>query len=288
MIQLLQRKATNNELNSNINKLESMLVDMDKNMVIHDINRLKSELDITKNKYNRENIKSLIKYLEKLVRLTDDDGKIELCWDVKKDDIPSTYPIRLINEELYKIDICNYITVSSDEYILNVDLTDLANIIAFEFMYKELDETHESIEELLKDCGIISAEDPLVILNKFKENNDNVFELSKSMKVSDTPYMSVDDLELHDYFNTKVFKTDRYKEVVEYSCKYAATLIANRLLQNLNLNRIKYKLLAINPTNIVLIIDKIENKEDYTNFLESIIIRVFGRKFEVKAKLELF
>lgn len=288
MIELIQHKVTNSELSNNINKIEEIEVNIDKNMVEHDINRLKKELDKSTNRYDKANIKALIKYLEKLLKNTNEDGVLEICWNNSKDGIPVTYPIKIINEQLYKVDISNYVATASNENIICIDLTELADIIAFEFIFKELGETHDSIEGLLDKCGILSFEDSSILTNRFKENNDKMFELSKDMKVSDTPYMSSEDYELHDYFHTKKFKVNTYKEVVEYSCRYAATLIANNILNNLNTNNINYKLLAINSTNIVFIIDKLENKEDYQSFIDEVSIRVFGRRFIVNTKVEVY
>lgn len=288
MIELIQHKVTNSELSNNINKLEEMEVNIDKNMVEHDITRLKKELDNSTNRYDKANIKALIKYLEKLLRNTNEDGVLEICWNNSKDGIPATYPIKIINEPLYKVDISNYVATAANERVICIDLTELADIISFELIFKELGETHDSIEELLDKCGILSFEDSSVLTNRFKENNDKMFELSKDMKVSDTPYMSSEEAELHDYFHTKKFKVNTYKEVVEYSCRYAATLIANNILNNLNTNKINYKLLAINSTNIVFIIDKLENKEDYQSFIDEVSIRVFGRRFIVNTKVEVY
>ena len=288
MIEIIQHKVTNNELISNINKLEEIEVTINKSMVEHDINRLKAELENSINRYDKANIKALIKHLEKIVQQLNEESKLEICWNISKDNIPTTYPIKFINEELYKIDTSNYVEVSNEEKIVNIDIKELADIIAFEFIYKELGETHDTIEELLDKCGILGFEESKILTNKFKENNDNMFELSRSMKVSETPYLSSEDHELQDYFNTRRFKADDYKEVVEYSCMYASTLIANSILNNLNLNKIGYKLLAINPTNIVLIIDKLANNEDYHTLIDDISVRAFGRRFIVKTNIGVF
>ena len=98
MIEIIQHKVTNNELISNINKLEEIEVTINKSMVEHDINRLKAELENSINRYDKANIKALIKHLEKIVKQLNEESKLEICWNISKDNKPTTYPIKFINE----------------------------------------------------------------------------------------------------------------------------------------------------------------------------------------------
>lgn len=287
MIEIIQKKISKQTLMNPYNKMEEISVSVNRDLINKDISRLKEMLDDTKNKYNKKNIKALISYLNKLLKSILDDSTFEMCWNTDKD-IPYTYPLNLINERLYGIDICNYIEVEEDEKLVQMNMTSLADIIAFELMSRDIGETHDSIEELLKDCGIIGFEPASLLTDFFASNGDNMFELSKSMKIEDTPYYSFDNKTVHDYFSSKEFKTDKYRDVVSYSCKYANTIIANSIIKNCLHSNINIKLLMLNATDIVFIVKDTDEVNIKGNIIEEISIRTFGRRFKVEPDIQIF
>lgn len=283
MIELIQHKINSTDLSANFNKLNEFTVTVNKDIIRKDIDRLKKDLTETKNKYNKANINGLLAYLEKILKHTDEESKFDICWVTEsKDGLPYTYPLQLVNEPLYGINTCNYIELDSSEKLIEINLADLADIIAFEFMYKDLGESHESVEELLKDCGIIGFEKSDLLINFFKENGDNLFELSKTMMIDDSPYKSSENRTIIDYFHSKEFKDKSYREVVDYSCRYANTAIANSILKNYLRNDINVKLIAVSATNITLIVDSDNEVE-----IDEIAIRVFGRRFLIEPKISV-
>lgn len=284
MIELSQRKP--NITMPNYSKMNTITLHMNKELIYNDYERLKQYSKDPKSKVDKLNIKALIAYLDKILKNIQDDLSFEMCWS-SEDDIPTSYPISLINEKTYSIDIANYIEIPNDKKLIEIDLTDLADIIAFEIMSKDLGETHESIEELLKDCGIIGFEKAELLTNFFKSNGDKVYELSKHMKIEDSPYLSLETKKIHDYFNTKEFKSKEYKEVVEYSCKYAATIIANTIIKNCSRMNINCDVIILNATNITLLIDSTEI-DIKKNILEEISIRAFGRRFLLENNVSIF
>jgi len=288
MIKLIQHKVGSNELTSQFTKLNELKLIINKELIEKDMKRLDKELKVTRNKYNKHNIECLIVYLQKLLKNINDESILELCWSIsKKDDLPFTYPLQLINEPLYSINMANYIEVDSNEKIIELDLTELCDIIAFEFMYKDLGETHDSIEELLHNCGIMGFEKADILLNFFNSNGDKIYELSKTMLIDDSPYKSPETKKIIDYFHTKEFKAKAYREVIEYSCRYASTIIMNSIIKNALQNGIGIKALMCNATTIALIAN-ISNEVDINKqLLEEITIRVFGRRFTVEPKISI-
>lgn len=285
MIDLIQHKVAQSELSSSFNKLNEVSLSVNKELIQKDLSRLRKELEETQNKYNKANLKGLITYLEKLVRSINEECKLELCWvtSSNKEDLPYTYPIKFINEPLYNINTCNYIELESGEHVVEIDMIDLADLIAFEFMYKDLGEDHNSIEELLKDCGIIGYEKSDLLIDRFRENNDKMYELSKSMMIDDSPYKSVENKTIVDYFNSKTFKTKSYKDVVDYSCRYANTVITNNIIKNYLHKDCNIKLLTVNARTITFITDS-KNEVD----IDEIAIRIFGRRFIIEPKISVF
>ena len=287
MIEIIQQKVPVNTLSGTFTKMDEVAINVNVELIKKDIERLKVMRSEPKNKYDAANIKGLIAYLEKLFKNVFEDSTFELCWEVK-DNLPQSYPISLINEKAYGIDISNYIEVAENEKLVQMDMTDLADIIAFEIMARDLGETHESIEELLKDCGIIGFEPASLLTNFFKENGDRVYELSKSMKIGETPYYSYDTKKVHDYFSSKEFKTKEYREVVEYSCKYANTIIANTIVKNSLHCNIDIKLIIVNATNITFIVNATDEVNIKNSIIEEISVRAFGRRFKIEPDIQIF
>lgn len=287
MIEIIQQKVPANTLVNTFTKMDEVVINVNSELIKKDIEKLKAMLSEPKNRYDAANIKTLISYLDKLLKNILEDSTFEMCWEVK-DNIPYSYPLNLINEKAYGIDICNYIEVAENEKLVQMNMTDLADIIAFEIMARDLGETHESIEELLKDCGIIGFEPSSLLTDFFKENGDNVYELSKSMKIDETPYYSYDTKKVHDYFSSKEFKTKEYRDVVEYSCKYANTIIANTIIKNSLHCNIDIKLIMLNATNITFIVNATDEVSIKNSIIEEISVRAFGRRFKIEPDIQIF
>lgn len=287
MIEIIQQKVPANTLSGTFTKMDEVSVTVNSELIKKDIDRLKGMLAEPKNRYDAANLKGLIAYLEKLLKNVLEDSTFELCWELK-DTIPESYPLNIINEKVYGIDICNYIEVAENEKLVQMDMTDLADIIAFEIMARDLGETHASIEELLKDCGIIGFEPASLLTDFFKENGDRVYELSKSMKIGETPYYSYDTKKVHDYFSSKEFKTKEYRDVVEYSCKYANTLIANTIVKNSLHCNIDIKMIMLNATSITFIVNATDEVNIKNNIIEEISVRAFGRRFKIEPDIQIF
>lgn len=289
MIELTQYKLNSTDLCGAFTKLGEISVTMNKDIIKKDIDRLKAEMAATKNKYNKLNLEALVTYLTKLHKNIDSESNFELCWNIsKKDDLPYTYPVQLVNEPLYKINTSNYMEVGEKEKVVEIDLTDLADIIAFEFMYRDLNETHDTIEELLKDCGIIGYQKSNLLTDFFKENGDHMYELSKTMLIEDSPYKSHETHMIKDYFYSKEFKSKSYRDVVDYSCRYASTIIANSILKNSTHHGIDVKLIMTNATTITFIANIDDEFNIYESLLGEISVRVFGRRFMIEPKISVF
>lgn len=287
MIEIVQQRVPANTFANTFTKMDEVSINMNKELIQRDIDRLKEMSENPKNRYDAANIKALITYLNKLLKNILEDSTFEMCWEIK-DNLPDSYPIRLINEKAYGIDICNYIEVSENEKLVQLDITSLADIISFEIMARDLGESHESIEELLKECGIIGFEPASLLTDYFKENEDNVYKLSKSMKIGETPYYSYEDRKVHDYFSSKEFKTKEYRDVVEYSCKYASAIIANTIVKNSIHCNIDIKVVMLNATNITFIVNDTDEFNIKNNIIEEISVRAFGRKFKIEPDIQIF
>ena len=285
MVELFQHKKIDMTINY-YSKLDTVKIKLDKSVINKDINRLNTYLQDTKNKYNKDNLKALIKYLNKI----ENKNNLEICWNLR-DDIPYSYPVTFINELVYNINTCNYILLDKTESLVEIDLSDLAEIISFELMYEDLGESHASIERKLTNCGILGFENQEHLMNVIRENNkesrESVYELSKKLKISESPYFSKQDKTMYDYFLNKQFKVDNYKEVVDYSCKYASAIIMNDILKNANKLKVSLQPIEIDGRKIVFIINEHDINKLKDRILDDISIRAFGRQFLITSRVSI-
>lgn len=287
MIEIIQKKVNLQSLVNSLTKTEEIKVLMNKDLIKKDIDRLKNMLNDAVNRYDEANIKALIKYLKKLCDNIDDNSELEMCW-VKNGKLVKSYPLNLINEKLYGIDLCNYIELDKKEHLVEIDTTELADIMAFEFMYRDLGEDHDSIEALFSESPVIGFIDSEILTKYFKENGDKVFELSKSMRVGNTPYFQFDNHKIHDYFDIAEFDKDTYRDVVNFSCTVANMLVVDELIKNSVNNRTTMKLLMVDSTHIAFIATGTSKESIEKMVLDNISIRSFGRQFAIKPDVQIF
>lgn len=275
-VDTIHSKVVGTELSIRINK----------ELVQQDINRLES-LKGTIGITDDTNINVLIRTLKKMIKSVDDEGSIELCWNKHKDRIIESYPIRMFNEVPYGINTCNYIELNPGENLIMINVQDMADLIAFEFMYEDLGESHESIETLMKDCELLGYNSASVLIDKFKAEKDSMYYLSKVMKISECPWVDTSNKVVYDYFNTAKFKADSYNKVVEYSCIFASLVIANNLIKKCIKSGTKFRLVMVTATTIGIIVET-EGRVDIKNeLLDSIAIQIFGRQLIVNADIQI-
>ena len=286
MIELIQHAVDDGAVIGPYNKMDDIPLKLNKDIISKDLNKLREMGKNPVSRIDKTNIDALIKYLSKLEKIVSNED-FELAWGVENG-LPVSYPFPLVTEKAYGVYTANYIELEENEKLVEIDLHNLADLIAYSFMSRDLDETHDSIEKLLKDCGIVGFQDYSILANHFKENGDKPYEFSKTFKIGDTPYYSYENKEICDYFHTRTFKTKHYKDVVDYSCRYAATIIMGSILENSVHCGINVKPIVINTTNITFIANT-DNELDIKNkLLDEISIRVFGRRFKVDTPIEIF
>ena len=288
MLELFQYQLPINNITASCMRLNDFRVHTNRDIVQKDLDRLNLIAKSPKNKFDKANIKALIKYLTKLLGSLDEKNYLELCWCDDKDMLLSTYPLNLIKEPTYGINSSDYISVGDTESLLEIDTTDIADLIAFEFMYRDLGETHDTVEELLKKCGIIGFEKATMLTNIFKQNGDRMFELSKTLGVEDSPYYNQEEKFMRDYFNSRKFKEISYRDSVNYSARYANLVIADDIVKRLSKLDINCELVMLGATGLTMIIPKRIGLDIKRDLIDSISIRIFGRRFVVEPTVSVY
>lgn len=295
MIEIYQTYKDN--ISAQLSKLDVVDFGISIELIKKDISRLADMRADSVNKYNVKNIDALVKYLKTVIaKLEEDDNGNKVfstCWTFDNI-IPDQYPVKLINEPIYNIDVCNYIELPVDSKLFEVDLTEMCNIIAFEIMYKDFDLpdgtsiNNKVIEDRLAGCRIIGSESSDTINALIDECGHNIYAFSKSMVIGNTPYADPDTRMISDYFRKAKFKTKRYRDPVKFSCEYAAHIVMESIIKNSLSNGLEIAPLMIGPTTLAFTLNTQDTDMVEDSIIEDINIRTFGRHFLVKQNVMAF
>lgn len=286
------------------------------NMINKDINCLQSEKADTNNKYNAKNIEALQNNLHRLLKKSNSENcsnLYEMSWDNKgiqvynadrkpgrKSEIIA-YPVNFIYEPLYKINMNHYIEVQKYQKLVTIDLSEIAQMVAFEYIYKEYDFSTKDIDNMLVDCSYTVPEDSSILLNAIKQalDGDDAYQLGRETKVSNSIHLDTKNNRLYDYFGLSYIefkpKKTGYKEIITYSCQQIALIIYNELLSSLQAIGGVAQCVMLSPRMLSLIVEKpsdireaVNDDEIRTKVLDNICIRMFGRMFKINTHSKLY
>lgn len=285
MIIIKQNSHDISGLNNIVQKNNSTEIKLNTSLIEDDIYRL-SKMH-PNNDSDKKNIEGIIKYLKKLKSKINSDEEYSMIWALDNWKIKA-YPIPIVNYPNYGIKASDYIEVGKNK-VIRLNYIEVFQLIAFEMMYRELGYSTEDIEKKLKDVGI-SVISGAEIVKEFID--EDAINFSQVCKISSSPYASEDGSLAWDYFFTamdesRAFEKKRYKEPVERSIDVAIDIIAKQIMDNFILNKVKFQICSMSADGLYFLIDDIDNDKIY-EIAEPVIVRIFGRKFEVKPKIEIF
>lgn len=280
MINIQQDTADISGVEQLLNKNGDINLTLDIDEIEKDINILMEKEPISR--VDKKNINLVIAYLDNLIKRADGNN-ILLTW-IMEDGLLKSYPVEFIHIPEYNIEMTDYIHINNG-YLVRVDYKNVYNIIALDMIYRDLGESMESMETKLDNLGITGIYPDNELLKYFDEN---IYELSKQLKISDSPYASKDKKNNIEYFGRKRFDGKYYRDMVEYSIKHALTIITKSILFKLSGFNIDFKLFSISDSGVYFITTYEDKKLVESTVSESIVVRAFGRKFEVKPRITMF
>lgn len=263
----LDRKLTKPDKRVINIRLSDLLITLDKQRV----ERYKEEAI---SKYAVKNASNIIKYLEKLRYETDDDGSIEIEM-IDDGHIIKEVPIGLKFDRLHKVDASDYIIMGEEDKYTQIDLKNIADIVAFDFVHRELEITDKDIDHVLCEDSLTVINNSEKLLSYIKEQEDNLYIIAKGFRVSDSPYYDIENKKIKDYFYTDEFKAKMYQDVLENSMSKISRLIAKEI-QRLNS---KAQLVMCDTEMIGF-----TSRE--TIEIPDIVLSVFGRRYSVPVDIE--
>lgn len=267
-------------------------ITLNRSLINEDLEKFKRELQEAKGRVHRENVESIIRYLDTLIKCTNSKGEIELNWSANKYGIKCS-PLELLHSIPYGIMCTDYIDVGTKSMI-QVSYKSVYEGIAYDMMYRDLGETHQSMEDKLSDIGIATVYPISRLLEGL--DGESPVAMSQYMKIGDSPYASDNGKLSWDYFYSIVnsggsFNTGKYRDCVGRSFDITSVIIAKLVLSSLLRVKLKAQLCAVNTDGIYLIVndslDKLDSL-DLNNLFDTVVIRAFGRKFETKPKVRIF
>lgn len=284
MITIQQDTSDTSGIEMMANKNGPIVLQIDWDAVDNDADKLKKKSKNTLSKYDKYNLASVRKRVENFINMSNDDMEIELTWKLE-DYILKSSPVQIDNIPEYSIDMIDYISISEGK-LVRLSYYQMVQAIAFDMMYRDIDEklTLKYMNQQLEDVGITGVY-PIEML--LKHCPDDAFLLSKQLRVGNSPYKEMDTRNMLDYFSRKRFNGKYYRDSVSYSARYAYTVLAKSVLNKLIKSGEECRLISVSDSGICFATQCEDSK--IQNLLgESVVIRAFGRRFEVKPKLIIF
>ena len=292
MISIQQDKCNLDRTNLVLSKLSGSTVLVNVEMIEADLSRLKSMEKSAFNKYDKRNIAYIKKELYRIAENIDLDNPVitlDFHFDMSKYRIVSE-PVEFNHYNIYNIKTTDYI-VSGKNKIMHIDYSNVFKIILFEMMYREFGYTLKSMEEILKHIGIVTVVSDSEIMSCIPEN---IVNLSKSMSITDSPYATVDHKMAWDYFShisldesVKAFTSGYYRDCTTRSINLANTIIVRDMAEALEKSNIDFGIISVNEDGLYISINN-EDEDIVKENIDSISVRAFGRKFEVKPKIKVY
>lgn len=264
------------------NKLSSSQFTFNTQLIKDDLARLNKLLTGDISDIRKNNIELTTSYLKRLLAKAE-KGDIKLSW-VYHDNKLSSHPIEMASIKNLSVESVDYITIKQGKMVY-VDYIKMCNLIAYEIMYKDYGDSFSTLENKLSNLGIITVY-PYTTLENIVPND--VYDMSKVMKVEESPYLMHGDSGMCTYFGAEVRDKTYYRDVVDISCREAILIILTSLLLKLQDLSIKFNLCGLSDSGFYLLLDCSDEYNIEHLVKENVIVRAFGRKFEVEPSVQIY
>ena len=256
---------------------------INRGLVEEDIARLESQLGKV-SRIDDVNIKAILRQLKKLLGALNENEEAEVCWAENRDKLIETYPVKIFAEPIYGVNICNYLKIAPYETLVQFDLSDMAELIAFEYIHRDINHTQDSIEELMKDCSVVGYSSAECLTDMFAKSSEKMYYLSKILRISDSPWLDKETKTIYDYFHKREFKADKYGPVVEYSAMTIALILVASVMKKCNKLGMSCTPVMITANAVAVIIRNTKHLDLSKEFNEPVSLQLFGRQLIVDVK----
>lgn len=259
-------------------------IEIDKSSALEDKMFLEELYKKSNNDISKDNIKKIICYIDNVINKINSKDCLEICWN-SDDGYLKSYPTDIIKCEEYGINASDWVKVDSSRNLVSVKINNIKNIIAFEYIYRELGYNLDTIESIIGDTGIVGFNSSDKLIDRIKDMS-SMYNKAVNLKIESTPYLNINNGKMISYFGNMIKnkhkQDDTYYRVITTSCKEIMSLIASTVMLNIDRSLKKVKLVSVSEDEFTFLYNKDVNIYDV---LETVVIRSFGRQFTLKMEV---
>ena len=288
MLILKQNSHDIGNLATLLNKYGNTNISMNRDIISDDIQKLERGLIRAENKSDLNNMKGIMNYLSKLSKKIDENGNYQMVWQFANWKIYS-YPMGLRHFPEYNIKASDYIVIGKQS-LIRIDYREAFRLIAFEITHRDFGVESEDIEEGLKDVGLLTISNIDLIQRYY--NEEDPLKMSKVFRIGDSQYASKNGNLSYDYFGTALddgepFTSGYYRDCVGRSIDVAICIIVKQLIDAFVNNGIYFQICSLSEDGLYFLVENQQTK-NVQDCIENIVVRAFGRRFEIQPGVEIF
>lgn len=270
------------KLNGLLDKYGSTMYTFNTQSVNDDIRKLEKLATSVTSKIAQENIKRTLKYLNVIAKKAQ-QGPLQILWTLRGNEIMSL-PIEMRQIKMFEIQATDYISLEN-EAVLSLDYTEVIDALAFEIAYRDFGVSIEDIENKLSEVSIVGLYGADILRDVVEEK---AYEHTLGMMIDDTPYMLADKSGMLDYFGNCIETDKFYRGVIENTRSIAMSIIMQEVLSKASKAGIKMKIAGVFETSVYLILPDGKNEDTAKILSDSVVLRTFGRKFEIQPGAQMY
>jgi len=271
-------------MNKLLDKYGKVHVRLNSQAIKDDIEKMKKLAEASNKKLYVKNCWRIVDYLDRLGKVAKNEEEIRLDFKYNGDFIESS-PIDIRKINGFNVQTTDYFDVMGKS-VLTLDYSKLMDAMALDIGYLDLGYTTEEIEDKLKDVGIVATYDSSDFGDLLE---DNLYIVMCGLKIEDSPYVSVDNKNMHDYFGDKVKDRVNYLETLTKSSKKIMAIVAMDVLTEADKHSCKIELAGVYEDSLVILVpDKCSVELLSEKLAQPQVIRLFGRKFLFKPEVQIY
>ena len=230
-------------------------------------------------------IDEAITYLNELKYLVSNrQGKFKMYWEVADSRIISR-PFKTKDFKFAGVNHIDYISFNKDTKVLRIDVTNLLNLQYLSLAYKDLGYEKEDIECIFEELGTFSGYNADV-LNK-ELDIFNLYYIAKDLIVDRGSCLDRDSGCVYDYYQHKVSKGGRYRQVFDSTMSNTQGILISYLFSRFRkMAEIKhYRLVSVSENFVCFIVQGDFSTSDIFN--SGLYVRFLGRLIDVTPHMDI-
>lgn len=241
---------------------------------------IEKAIDTCRNKQGKIVGRKIRNEIEKIDKHIDSNGKIEYMWRYQNDSM-STYPASFVDGKQFGVRLADAIELDSETKLVEVELPDILNLIAFEYGRIQLGYDNETLEDKMSNLGIAGFHD----INEVRDcitGFDYVFDQIRRARIEASEYYTDDGI-MQGYFSKtryNLFKDARYESIISLTCRTISEIIAAEATEKLTKVDSETSLISIGRNRILLIVSKDTNIKEY---IDRYAIKIVGRQVKINS-----